>query len=235
MTMGDSSVLDAFVAATAANDPFRAEALQRELEAPLRHRPEREVLQRVLTAASRATSKALMESPRGTLIQTGDDAYQELNQFKPVHPENAPPELIGRFRELMMNAAEKLGPFRGGELGSFKKPELEAATVEDFAPSETDMVEMAHASGVVVGRAGAAGHVDSLEQLRAVIDGCPVCGAAAHSNGGRSAELDLDSEPQEFGSCEFDHRLARSLAVPGPWHVVKTGELWATGGDPTGQ
>ena len=224
-----SSVVDEFVAAVATEDSDGAEPLQREAETASSPYEESDLLGRAITAAVRAGSRAVGESPRESLVTTGDEAFAELQRFRPAVDDQRARAILGRLAEALDLATDELGPLPGGRLGAFKDPGDAPRVVEVHEPTHEMMVELAKRSGVVVGMAGTAGVVDSLAELRGVINGCPVCGSSVGQNGAEHQEIATQESPViECGRCELDHRLEREKDTSGPWRRVRDGELWAS-------
>ncbi len=226
-----SPVLDAFAAGAADADSDRGEAIHQEAESSAVTLEERELLVRVLTAASRAASKMAKEKPlRSSLISDGDEAFIEANSFKPV----SEPEVqraLASFGELMNLAAGELGPLPGGGVGQVKSPTGPTPTVESIEPTPAMRDELAGRAGRVVGMAGALGATDAVAEVRALNDGCPVCGAPVTPAGGRHQQIAPGTEPAvETGQCEVGHKLDRPEGTVGQWRAVDDDELW--GQDP---
>jgi hypothetical protein len=84
------------------------------------------------------------------------------------------------------------------------------------------------AAGVVVGLGGASGSIDSVTELRAVIDGCPICGSAVRPTGGTHQQIAPGEGPViESGICGFGHRVNRPRATADDWRLADSGTVWA--------
>jgi hypothetical protein len=225
-----SPVIDAFTAGAAAEDADRAEPLHREAEATVSPYSEIDLARRAITAASRTSSKAVKESPRKSLISTGEDAHIELEQFHPVSDDKRVLAVLGQLRETLELAVEELGPIPGGRLGSVKAPGQAPRSVSgDHQPTPEMMAELAHRAGAVVGRAGALGVVDSVAELRGVMCGCPDCASPVADKQAASQEISPEkSSVIEYGLCELGHRLEREKGSA-LWQPTPAGALWASG------
>ena len=132
---------------------------------------ERELLERSITAASRAASCAVNEEPRTASITTSEEAYAELERFRPASEDPGVQGVVGAARDLFELASSELGPFQGGALGSFKSPVDQPSVVTDHELTPAMAAELARMAGVVVGAASAIGKVDPVVVIRDVISG----------------------------------------------------------------
>lgn len=225
-----SPILDAFAAGAAGGDPDRAEAIHREADSAVVVLDAKELLVRALTAASRSASKAAGEEPRESFLETGDDAFNELIAFKPLTAKAGP--VLAKHAELLDLAVENLGPFHGGGKGQIKDPAGRVPVVDPVEPTPDEQEELARRAGLVAGLAGALLATDTLAEIRALNDGCPVCGAPVELSAVRAQELtgrpaEPDHDGVEFGLCELKHQLRRPKGTVGQWERVKRDELWA--------
>ena len=55
--------------------------------------------------------------------------------------------------EAIRLAAERLGPFPGGQLGSFKGPDADPHIVDEVEPTDDDLIQMASTAGKAVNAA----------------------------------------------------------------------------------
>ena len=145
-----SAVLDAFVDAICVD-------LDEELKSRVRGKrerfdggePERTLAGRCLTVASRGFWRFVGEDEggNGREISNGDAAFDE---FVALNASTSASAEADRAREPLIEAlrlaGERLGPFRGGELASFKAPGGTPKIVAEVAPSKEDLAQMARLS-----------------------------------------------------------------------------------------
>lgn len=115
--------------------------------------PERTLAGRCLTAASRGFWRLVDEGKgsNGREIASGDAAFDE---FVAVSASASDSPEVDSARESLMEAlrlaSERLGPFRGGELASFKAPGGTPRVVPEVAPSKEDLARMARLSALAL-------------------------------------------------------------------------------------
>lgn len=226
-----SPVLDAFAAGAAAGDPDRAEAIHQAAESSVVTFDEKDMLLRAVTAASRSGSKAAGESLRTRLITDPDQAFAEATSSKPVQNAGVL-RVLAKLEEVLLLAADTIGPLPGGRIGGSQPVGGRGSTFEPAEPGPKTQVELARAAGEVVGLAGALLKTDPLAEIRALNDGCPVCGAPVVPTAAKAQELEAKTaqpiaEGEEFGECEVEHRLKRPEGTIGQWIAVGRDELFA--------
>lgn len=165
----ESAVLDAFVEALVAEAPDVAGAVS---QARMRFAggiDERQLAGRCVTAAAIALRRAAGNQADPRPISDGELAAEAL---MPAHgvPVAAKYASVKRatVRALEL-AADRLGPFRGGELGSFRAPSGRPRVVAQVSPTEADLIEMATDAGRAVGNADKLGLLDAAKQTLAII------------------------------------------------------------------
>jgi hypothetical protein len=167
---GESAVLDAFVTAIAEGCPSSAADVMRERRRYGGGEDERTLAGRCLTSAARALRRSIGQRADPRPITDGEAAFGE---FMPVSglPLDAPRAPIRRaVKQALELAVERLGPYPGGELGSFRHPHGEPHTPRQVHPSLEDLVRMAELAGEAVGTAAALGvGVDASAEVRSVV------------------------------------------------------------------
>jgi hypothetical protein len=168
-----SAVLDAFT-----------EALVRELdeEATNRVRGEREryvggdgersLAMRCLTEASRQLRRVLGrdDADAWPTIRDGDDAFQEYGPVSGLANAVGDREAIRRPLEAALRlGAERLGPYRGGELGSFKAPGAAPGVPREVSPSREDLAAIASLAGEALSAGFAADPGSAVNVVRRVM------------------------------------------------------------------
>ena len=151
-----SAVLDAFLEGlTAGQGEELVNRLRGEREGFDGGEPERVLAARCLTLAARELRRELgrSDADRVPVIDDGDDAFTEWTAASGIGLGSATPK-SGKIRKPLLAAlqlaAERLGPFRGGELGSFKAPGARPQVVREVAPSEDDLIEIARLSAAAI-------------------------------------------------------------------------------------
>ena len=146
-----SPVLDSFVSALSKGlAPEIVDDLWAERERYPGGDAERRIAARCLTWAARSLRYSLgrEDADRVPTIKTGDDAFDEA---VPVSGQLSLNPALKKVKEplekALLLASERLGPFRGGELASFKGPGERPRVVAEVAPSEADLAEIARLSG----------------------------------------------------------------------------------------
>ena len=148
-----SAVLDGFVAALA---PGLGEELANRIRGERERydggEPERVLAGRCLTLAARELRRELgrEDDERTPTITNGDSAFDEwqIVQSPGLGSLSQRSAAIRRpLLEALSLAAERLGPFRGGELGSFRAPGERASEPREVAPSPEDLAEIARLCG----------------------------------------------------------------------------------------
>jgi hypothetical protein len=146
-----SPVLDNFLAALSEGlSPELADDLRAERERYPGGDAERRIAARCLTWAARSLRRSLgrEDADRVLTIGTGDDAFEELIPVSgQLSLTPAQKKIKDPLQQGLLIAAERLGPFRGGELSSFKGPGETPRLVAKVAPSEDDLGKIARLSG----------------------------------------------------------------------------------------
>jgi len=159
-----SEVFDGFVAAVAAADSVRAEAIHREVENVEIRYSERDVAMRCLSAASFAWRRLIPSDHSPQPIRSADDAWDEYEFAKNIPAADQAKTI---FLEAMLLGADRLGPAPGGCTGNFRHPERSPKVLTDtIEPTSDDLVRMGRLSGEVVGLGGAGGVVSSAGLVR---------------------------------------------------------------------
>lgn len=108
---------------------------------------ERTLASRCLTAAAWAMRRALGQATSPRRIADSEAAWGEWSIVRGLHL-NADLEEIQRpLLEALELALERLGPFRGGELGSFRSADGSPHVVESITPSPHELERMARLAG----------------------------------------------------------------------------------------
>jgi hypothetical protein len=171
-----SAVLDGFLAAlTSGLGEEIANRIRGERERYDGGEPERVLAGRCLTMAARELRRKLgrADTEPAPTITDGDAAFEEWvaasgHGLTSATPNSA--QIRRPLLEALKLAAERLGPFPGGELASFKAPGERPSEPRKVAPSKGDLAEIARLSGTSI----AAGEGDDqhlLAVIRAVLDG----------------------------------------------------------------
>jgi hypothetical protein len=169
-----SVVLDAFLAGLLADmEEELGNRLRGEREGYDGGEPERVLAGRCLTLAARELRRMLGQKydERMPAITNGDSAFEEWVTASSHDLESDSPESEKIRRPLLdalKLAAERLGPFRGGELASFKAPGQQPRVVREVAPSEEDLASMAHLSGAAIA-AGEGGDSHLIAVIRVAV------------------------------------------------------------------
>ena len=214
-----ADVFDGFVAAAAATDPSSAEEMHRYADTVNALPEARSVLERALTAASRAVSLSTGEEPRTSLIKTGDDAHAELDRFRPIGGPDAP-EMLMAFAEAFSTATDRLGPLPGG-LKGLMGADPRRSNDGEVEPTSEEAIAIAHLSGKVVGMASAERKIDALAEVRLLVEGCPICGRAVELTGTSHQQLGPGTGPAKVGGqCAQGHISTRPEGVVVPWETV---------------
>lgn len=159
-TNAPSATLDAFLDALVAGaEEEGAARLRGARERYEGGEPERILVGRCLTAAARELRRDLgnQGAAHSPQITGGDSAFEEwqIVQSPGLGSLTSRATAIRRpLLEALALAAERLGPFRGGELAAFRAPGERAAEPHAVAPSPDDLVEMGRLAGEAVAAGG---------------------------------------------------------------------------------
>jgi hypothetical protein len=126
---------------------------------------ERALTKACLTEAARAFRRLKGEGRPDVVVGDGERAFRELELLGPGD------EGLDHVREplqkALRTAADRLGPYRGGELGSFKAPGSAPRVPREVSPSAEELCQMARLAGEAAA-AAAASPEDAAGSVRAV-------------------------------------------------------------------
>ena len=165
----ESAVLDTFVdaiAAAASNVAGAAADARARFAGGL---DERRLAGRCLTAAAAALRFAVGNEGSPREIVTADDAFDELAPASGVPVGRGQTKLKREVIAGLNLAAERLGPFRGGELGSLRHPDQPPPVVTSITPTDEELTQMAAHAGAAVGIAAGQELLDVREVMRGVL------------------------------------------------------------------
>jgi hypothetical protein len=171
-----SKVLDSFTAGLIARlGEEIANRIRGERERYEGGEPERVLAGRCLTMAARELRRELgnQNAGRSPIITDGDSAFEEwviVDAPGLTSLSRRSAKIRKPLLEALDLAAERLGPVRGGELGSFRAPGERPSEPRKVAPSTEDLAEIARLSGEAI----AAGEGDDrhlLAVIGEVLDG----------------------------------------------------------------
>jgi hypothetical protein len=166
---GESAVLDVFAAAVAETAPTSATAV---MQARMRYAggsDERALACRCVTAAARVLRRTVGQEHDPRPISNADAAWGELAPVRGIHVGIDQAPVKRATQSALEIAADRLGPFRGGELGSHKEPGKPPVVVEEIKPSASDLESMARHAGAAVGAAASLGAADGGAEMLAVV------------------------------------------------------------------
>jgi hypothetical protein len=134
---------------------------------------ERTVCVRALTQAARAMRRSLEQDRPPPELSDSELAFTELQAVEGMHLDPAREEIQTALVSALRRASDRLGPYPGGRLGSFRGPEDQANVVEEIAPTPSDLVEIARTAGRALGHAHASsdGRLDAVMALTRVLNG----------------------------------------------------------------
>lgn len=166
---GESGVVDAFTEALISSRVAAAETVTQERMRYRGGNDERSLACRCLTSGARSFRRSLEEERDPRPITDAEAAFGELAAVSGLvlDADRAPIQRL--VRQALELAADRLGPFRGGELGSFRAPGGAANVVEPVQPSQSELEQMARLAGEAVGLAAGLGRVDPALEVRSVI------------------------------------------------------------------
>lgn len=165
----ESAVLDTFAAAIGEHASSAASAVMRARMRYAGGTAERVLACRCVTAAARALRRTVGQSNDPRPINDADAAWGELGPVRGIHPLAEQLPVKRAAQHALEIAADRLGPFRGGELGSFKAPGQAPRVVDEIRPTVDDLVGMARYAGVAVGVAARLGAADAEDEMLAVV------------------------------------------------------------------
>jgi hypothetical protein len=151
---GESEVLDAFATSIAEEWAAVAHDVMRERMRYPGGVDERALACRCLTSAARVLRISVGQQHDPRPITDGEAAWGELMPVSglPLDSQRAP--IQRAVKEALELAADTLGPFRGGDVGSFRQQGSAPTIVQQVRPSQQELVRMAELAGKAVGRAG---------------------------------------------------------------------------------
>ena len=165
-----SAVLDAFTEALVDEEASNRVRGQRERYAG--GESERTLAMRCLTEACRELRRVLGRDDAGVVptIRSGDDAFQEYGPVSGLAGRVGRHEAIRRpLEEALRLAAERLGPYRGGELGSFKAPSAPPSAPREVSPSREDLATISGFAGDALAARFGTAAVEAANAVRNVI------------------------------------------------------------------
>lgn len=166
---GESEVLDAFVEAVVREVPEVAGEVSRARMRFAGGIDERTLAGRCVTSAALALRRAAGSVADPRPITDGEEAAEALAPAQGVTVDAKYSPVKRATRRALQLAADRLGPFRGGELGSFTAPHGRARVVPEVSPTTEDLIAMAREAGRAVGAAGKLGLLDATKQTMAII------------------------------------------------------------------
>ncbi len=131
---------------------------------------EKVIASRILTEAAMCLRRALGDETRPHLLATGDDAFDELQRVGSL----AIPDEIQAISEpltvALNTASEHLGPFRGGETGSFKTSDGRPNVPKDVVPTKDSLRQIGDSSAQAIAEASRRNLVDVEDVMRRIVD-----------------------------------------------------------------
>jgi hypothetical protein len=151
---GASEVLDAFTTSIAETWSAAAHDVMHERMRYPGGVDERTLAGRCLTSAARVLRMSVGQKHNPRAITDGEAAWGELMPVSglPLDAQRTP--IQRAVKQALELAADRLGPFRGGDIGSFRQDGSAPHVVQQVRPSQQDLVRMAELAGEAVGRAG---------------------------------------------------------------------------------
>lgn len=131
---------------------------------------ERRLAGRCLTAAARAMRRSLSQDRDPRPVEDGEAAFYEYEAVAPLRLDASGERIQKPLIAALERGIERLGPFPGGRLGSFRGP-AGPNIVDEVHPTPEDLAFIAHHAGLAVGYAAAAGHVDAAVEMLRVVTG----------------------------------------------------------------
>jgi hypothetical protein len=125
---------------------------------------------RALTEAAWALRRSVEQENRPPLLSDGEKAFAELQPVASLVLDGPREKIQVALVRALKRAADRLGPFPAGQIGSFRGPDEEPHIVGEVTPSVTDLTKIAEASGQALGYAHAATRkkVDAIEEIKMV-------------------------------------------------------------------
>lgn len=163
---GESAVLDAFMNAIV---EAALDSAGYAMRARMRYAgglDERALACAALTSAARVLRGSLDQPKDPRPINDGDAAWSELEIVSRLRLDKKREPIRGAVHAALQLAADRIGPFRGGEPAGFG---AERGVVERVRPSEADLVQMAELAGQAVGAAARIGKADAEAEMLQVI------------------------------------------------------------------
>jgi hypothetical protein len=167
---GDSAVLDGFVAAITEQAPDLTGDIVRQRMRYPGGVDERTLTGRCLTAAARVLRSTAGQPTEPRPIANADAAWGELTPAVGLRLDAKRSKVQRATVEALELAAERLGPFRGGEMGAFRAPGKPPRIVEEIHPSAAELERMAASAGTAVGFAAGLG-LDPAVEVAVVVSG----------------------------------------------------------------
>lgn len=167
---GESEVLDVFTSAITQVLPDIARDVTRERMRYAGGADERTLACRCLTSAARALRQSVGQERDPRPITDSEAAWGELMPVRGLPLDAARTPIQRAVRAALELAADSLGPFRGGELGSFRQPGRPPRTVKQVRPAQEELMRMAELAGEAVARAGGLTNgLDPVAEVRSVV------------------------------------------------------------------
>jgi hypothetical protein len=132
---------------------------------------ERELAGRCVTLAALALRRTVGNTSHPRPITDGDAAFAEYEPAHGVPTDKAGTPVKKAAISALDLAIERLGPFPGGRLASFRAPGQAPNVLTPRRPSHDELVEMARRSGTAVGAAANIGRIDAAFAMQWLVTG----------------------------------------------------------------
>lgn len=166
-----SDVLDAFVEALIETAPVAHQQVELARQRYAGGIDERQLAARCITAAASALRTSLEQEGDPRPVEDSETAFFELQAVSPLRLDAAREPIQRALRVALDVATERLGPFPGGRMASFRGPDGKPHVVETVQPTTEDLITIAREAGDAVGHAQLGGFVDAGLQVQRVVAG----------------------------------------------------------------
>ena len=131
---------------------------------------EKGVASKCLTEAAVALRRATGQERNPRLIASADDAFDELLPARGPHLDKRREKIQAPVVKALELASRRLGPYLGGEVGSFKAPGGRPSEPKSITPTLADLIEMVELCAQAIAEAGRQGYIDVDASVERIVD-----------------------------------------------------------------
>lgn len=131
---------------------------------------EKGIASKCLTEAAVALRRAAGQERNPRLIASGDDAFDELLPARGMNLDAKGEKIQVPVVEALELASRRLGPYLGGEVGSFKASGGSPSEPKSITPTLVDLTEMVDLCAQGIAQAGRQGYINVDASVERIVD-----------------------------------------------------------------